>query len=229
MNNYGDKRQLQTCVYCGKPTRTRDHVPSKVLLDEPYPDNLAVVPSCIECNHGFSSDEEYFACLIEVLRLGSFNPEKLERNKVKRILSRKPSLLAELLESSSIADGKINMQPEWRKVENVVLKHAKGLAAYALNLPIRQSPIRSTFIPYTNLSEEEIIAFNQPAIVTKVPETGSRMSQQIVIIGGIPIIPWIEVQANRFRYLTSANDSLIIRMVFNEYLMCELIWHDEDI
>jgi hypothetical protein len=38
------------CVYCGRVTETRDHVPSRVLLDEPYPDNLPVVPSREACN-----------------------------------------------------------------------------------------------------------------------------------------------------------------------------------
>lgn len=57
--NYGDIRQIQTCVYSGGGTETRDHVPSKVLLEKPYPENLPIVPACDTCNQSFSSDEEY--------------------------------------------------------------------------------------------------------------------------------------------------------------------------
>ena len=37
---YGDDRNKGFCVHCGGPSETVDHVPSKVLLDEPYPENL---------------------------------------------------------------------------------------------------------------------------------------------------------------------------------------------
>src|SRR5579883_1837339 len=67
--NFGDIRQLAWCVYCGGGTETRDHVPSKVLLDDPLPKNLAVVPACLSCNTGLSGDE-YFACLIECVLAG---------------------------------------------------------------------------------------------------------------------------------------------------------------
>lgn len=54
-----DKRLTGICVYCGGEPSTRDHVPSKVFLDEPYPENnLPVVPACETCNNSFSLDEE---------------------------------------------------------------------------------------------------------------------------------------------------------------------------
>ena len=43
------------CVYCGNAAGTRDHVPPKVLLDEPYPPDLPPVPACDECNNRFST------------------------------------------------------------------------------------------------------------------------------------------------------------------------------
>ncbi|MBV7337585.1 hypothetical protein KFU94_57025 [Chloroflexi bacterium TSY] len=66
--NYGDVRQYSWCAYCGGDTKTREHVPSKVLLDKPYPKNLPIVSACESCNAGFSMDEEYIACWIEVAR-----------------------------------------------------------------------------------------------------------------------------------------------------------------
>jgi hypothetical protein len=62
---YGDRRNKGFCVHCGGPDETDDHVPSKVLLDEPYPENLIVCSSCLSCNNALSIDETYLACLIE--------------------------------------------------------------------------------------------------------------------------------------------------------------------
>jgi len=63
--NYGDQRNEGWCIHCGGVDETRDHVPSRILLDEPYPTNLPVVAACQRCNLGCSLDEEYVACLLE--------------------------------------------------------------------------------------------------------------------------------------------------------------------
>ena len=59
-----DERLTGMCVYCGAQPETRDHVPSKVLLDEPYPPELPVVGACEKCNASFSMDEQYLACFL---------------------------------------------------------------------------------------------------------------------------------------------------------------------
>ena len=38
---------------------SRDHIPTKALLNPPYPENLMDVGTCKECNSGFAKDEEY--------------------------------------------------------------------------------------------------------------------------------------------------------------------------
>jgi hypothetical protein len=58
LRTFGDERELCLYAYCEGVPETRDHVPSRVLLDEPYPENLPVVPACKSCNSGFSADEE---------------------------------------------------------------------------------------------------------------------------------------------------------------------------
>jgi hypothetical protein len=60
---YGERRNTGFCVHCDGADETDDHVPSKVLLDEPYPENLMVCPSCMHCNNQLSVDEVYLACL----------------------------------------------------------------------------------------------------------------------------------------------------------------------
>ena len=70
---YGEGHLERVCCYCGGYADTVDHVSSKVFLDEPYPDNLPVVPCCRNCNEEFSLDEEYVAVLLECVRFPSPN------------------------------------------------------------------------------------------------------------------------------------------------------------
>lgn len=60
-----DRRLTGMCVYCGDQPDTRDHVPSKVFLNEPYPPELPVVAACKRCNESFSLDEQYLACFLD--------------------------------------------------------------------------------------------------------------------------------------------------------------------
>lgn len=60
----GARRGL--CAYCGAEDRelTDDHVPPKLMLEEPFPDNLVTVPACLECNQRFQKDDEYTRTVI---------------------------------------------------------------------------------------------------------------------------------------------------------------------
>jgi hypothetical protein len=50
----------QLCVYCGtEEATTDDHIPPKLLLAKPYPENLLTVPACLKCNQSFQDDDEY--------------------------------------------------------------------------------------------------------------------------------------------------------------------------
>ena len=79
---FSDERFNGYCVYCGGNDATGDHVPSKVLLDKPFPSDLPKVAACADCNLSFSSDEPYLACLIDCVIAGSVNPIKVGREKV---------------------------------------------------------------------------------------------------------------------------------------------------
>ena len=70
---YGEGHPERMCCYCGDFADTVDHVPSKVFLEKPYPENLPVVPCCKKCNERFSLDEEYVAVLLECVRWQTFD------------------------------------------------------------------------------------------------------------------------------------------------------------
>jgi hypothetical protein len=80
LKTFNDNRLDAVCSYCGENiANTRDHVPSEILLDEPYPENLLVISCCLKCNQSFSLDEEYVACLLECVICGTTETEKLSR------------------------------------------------------------------------------------------------------------------------------------------------------
>jgi len=223
IENFGDKRQTDRCIYCGKGIETKEHTPPKVLLDEPYPENLPTVQACATCNQGYSLDEEYFACLIECARIGSVDLKAIERDKIRAILSRKKTLLDKLEKAiTETPEGQKAFSVEPERFKKILLKIAQGHALYEQNEPKREEEISSfAFGTLEMLSEEARTYFEMIPQANKAPEVGSRAMQNILISDDMIGMPWIEVQEDRYRYLTFEGG---VRMVFSEYIWCEIIW-----
>lgn len=101
-----DKSREKGCIYCGKPATTREHIPSKAFLIEPYPEDLATLPACFECNNGFSNDEEYVSCFLDVLKAAVYQ-NYTQRPDIVRRLERNAKLKDLLDEQIKIEDGQI--------------------------------------------------------------------------------------------------------------------------
>ena len=69
-------RAPEVCIYCGAPADTRDHVPPRLLLEEPLPPNLLTVPACWKCNNGCSDDERYVRDALHLVGFGEISREK---------------------------------------------------------------------------------------------------------------------------------------------------------
>jgi hypothetical protein len=118
-----DERCTGMCAYCGGEPSTRDHVPSRVLLDEPYPPELPVVDACIKCNNGFSSDEAYVACFLECVLAGSTEPGRIGRPKISRLLKKEPALRVRIAQCvSQDESGRLVWKPEDARFRTVILK-----------------------------------------------------------------------------------------------------------
>lgn len=221
----GDERVLAGCVYCGGPPETRDHVPSRVLLDKPFPENLPVVPCCSSCNNSFSLDEEYCAALVDCVRVGSARPTGRHRDKVQRILERQPALTATLEAARSVdANGQITFVPDLARIETVVRKLAVGHAASELHTVDAEGPSVSV-APLPALDETSREAFETPPEVCLYPEVGSRAMLRM-FEHGVPSPSWIVVQPGRYRFLASPGLPVLVRIVIGEYLACEVVWED---
>jgi hypothetical protein len=226
---FADERLIGGCVFCGREPNTRDHVPSKAFLDDPLPENLPIVNACTACNQGFSADEEYLACFLEVVQCGTTDAEQLIRDKVRRTLTHSPGLSARI-EAAKREDsaGRLVWVPELDRVKKIVLKLARGHSAYELSLPQLDDPCYVCIQPMLAMPDAEIAEFENAGSGEKRgwPEIGSRSFLRAC--GAKPYDttegPWIIVQPSRYRYSVDQLGGVIVRMVIGEYLACYIEW-----
>ena len=231
-----DQRLLGRCAYCGGAPGTRDHSPSKMLLDDPLPADLPVVDACATCNQSFSRDEEYFACFVECVLVGSTSLEKIQRLKVRRALERNTKLAAQIQSSASTAaDGTLRWTPSTNQVRNVVLKLARGHAAFELSQNQLEDPVGFWCQPLSTLSADQREDFEgdqredfEGAAVVQLagwPEVNSRAFYRAA--GAHPYAdaqgPWIDVQPFRYRYSVESG-GVKVKIVMSEYLACVVLW-----
>jgi hypothetical protein len=245
LNNLADVRLIDGCVFCrsGLARLTRDHAPSRVLLDEPYPDNLPVVDACLECNNSFSLDEEYVACLVECAAVGSTNPDDMSRDIVRRILNHKPALRARIEESRRNDGGIAHFVAETTRVDNVVAKLARAHAAFELSTPLRDNPTRLAWWLLPLMDSEAREQYDAAHVHHLIGEVGSRATQRITVVqaqlvsaetGELLTMPllmsdWVDVQEGRYRYLAVDDvGGSTVKIVIGEYLACEVTWAWED-
>lgn len=238
LNNFADNRLINGCIYCGGISDTRDHVPSKCLLEQPFPDNLPVVGCCDSCNQNFSKDEQYFVCLIESVLCGSTNPEKIGRPSVARIMQNSPTLRQRIENSKTEVDGQIAFVPEIERINNVMLKLARGHAAFELSQPCRTKPDHFWCGPLSLLPKDCREAFDSVHFQQVSGEVGSRNMQRFFVTQitrltengeqqniGMIINDWIDVQDGKYRFLAIDDmGQIVIRIVIAEYFACEVAW-----
>ena len=240
LTNFADDRLLQGCTYCDSVLRnTKDHVPSKIFLDSPFPENLPVVWACDSCNNGFSRDEEYLACLIECVLADSTDRSLIKRSRVAARLSKSPALRARIEATRTVSNGRSAFIPEPDRVRNVLRKLALGHAAYELSTSGRE-PASIQWWPLLTMTPEQQELFNAPYIPQLFGEVGSRGMQRTLLTtltlegpngerSEVPLFfnDWIEVQEGRYRYLAIDDaDGIRVKIVISEYLACEVVWAD---
>lgn len=239
LRDYADDRLLHGCIYCNVGgEETRDHVPSRVFLDHPFPDNLPVVPACYACNNSFATDEEYLACLIECAIAGSTEPGPIHRPRVAHMLRRSPALRSRLESAKSITDGQVFFTPEEARVKSIILKLARGHAAFELSWPLRDQPTSVMWWPVSLMTEQEKEAFDAAYVTPNLGEVGSRGMQRLLVTQvqlqsqagqtstfDLFVNDWVDVQEGRYRYLAiHGAEEIKIKIIISEYLACEVTW-----
>lgn len=227
-----DWRIKDLCVYCGDPADTRDHVPSKCFLDEPYPDNLSVVPCCSKCNNMFSKDEEYVSCLIDCINEGVDSPFKVSRLKTRKSFEHSTKLAKDIKSEITLLDNGIKYNYNKHRFEQVMYKLAYGHLAYENSTLSFDSKYQVKIESLKQFDEHTLCVFEKPYYSELLPEVGSRSLSKVrgfLIQEGYTgfkcFSNWQEIQNGRYRYCV-APDSNRIKIVIAECLAIEVIIFD---
>lgn len=222
---YGDSRHLQYCLYYGGPPATREHVPPRVFLEKPYPKNLHQVPACASCNQGYSMDEEYLACLIECVKAGEVDADKIRSAKVSRLIAAKPKLASRLAAARQVDGDRIVWKVEYDRITRIVEKIARGHALYELDESDSGAEVTVWYSPLCEMSDEAIDSFETLSSGLALwPEVGSRAMQRIFVAESSAYSPWVDVQPHRYRFLATADPLPTVRTVIGNYLATSVSW-----
>ncbi|MFZ5734750.1 MAG: hypothetical protein ACOY4O_18595 [Pseudomonadota bacterium] len=233
ITDFSDERNKAWCIHCTRALHAvqtnRDHVPTKGLLRTPLPENVPVIPVCVDCNNGFSADEEYTIAFLGCVLSGSTEPSKQRVDGVAGILERNTKLRQTLEKSRreyKTAGGETRTlwEPDQKRIERVIVKNARGHVFFELGEPMLEAPSSVWCAPFEGMSRIEREQFEQPDNAGFWPEVGSRMLTRVVtgydLAGG-----WVVVQPNVYRYAVG-QAPVSVRIVIQEYLAAEVCWGD---
>ena len=234
LNDYSDVRNLGFCIHCGEgidgKNHSRDHVPTRALLDRPYPENLPVVGVCGKCNNGFSKDEEYLVSLIGSVLSGSTELDRDQFPVAAGILDHSEALGARIERTRRVqwtlwGDAEIQWSVELDRAANVVAKNARGHAFFELGEPLQSLPSYIGMSPVQLMFDQQRRQFERLPDGVLWAEVGSRMMQRMAI--GDPEDGWVEVQNGVYRYtVIQLPGETLVRSVIREYLATEVSWCD---
>ena len=227
-----EKSKDNGCIYCGSPATTREHIPSKAFLVDPYPENLPTIPACFECNNGYSEDEKYLACFLDVLKSQVYDDCPQHEQTIVRIEKDK-KLQETLRKQIQKNDGKVYYDPDEERILRILFKLARCHAGFEfdhVNLDDVKAKIWYDFA--FNISDEAALSFNEIPEMNKAPEVGSRgvfvpfIAQNVETGEVMALAFWNDVQDNQYRYQVSLNaeGGITVKLVIFEFLYCEVIF-----
>ena len=238
-----NRNSYSECVYCGAKADTREHVPSKVFLDKPYPDNLGIVPACFKCNNSFSKDELFLSILIEKLKRKHFGQKYVFSNETTERLNKNKKLVNEI--ETIINNNNINECGE--TIKRILFKLAIGHAVFEVSegYCAKEGTVHYKFL--NDVSDEEFENFTTPFIINDhlLPEIGSRAYERIMIVDvdlasvdgkeqrkrtTLALLNWVDVQKSKYVYTCyKFEDEIIVKMIINEFLLAKVILVVDDI
>ncbi len=96
---------MTSCIFCGHPADTREHIPAKQFFKGTPDKPLITVPSCSVCNAGFQKDEDFFRQFyVSMLLERSPEAKKLMDGEVSRSILRSPALGFQMFSQMKLVD-----------------------------------------------------------------------------------------------------------------------------
>jgi len=183
-------KRKDVCIYCNESANTKDHVPPRCFLDEPYPLNMTTVPACSQCNESFSKDEQYIMYLSDYLFSIEYNDGDFSREKAELTFAYNDKLEDRMIDSLKVVDNLgVYFNFEYERIIFIIRKISVGLL----------------FLVFGNTKRVEVSNF--------IPNTHLSFQQKEELEN----IKWIVVQENRFKYFIS---DTVIYFIINEVLLC---------
>ena len=181
---------------------SRDHVPSKLFLKHPFPDNLATVRICRDCNMNFSPAEEYVGAFLGMVL--TENPDEGPPHYLEKKIDSNLLLHDHFVEQMTVHPGSpaalISLAPDQAKLETVISKNARGHLHIANPLVVPIGVKRVTC-----------------CAIDALPES-------IWSLALPPLGQWVNVQDGNYRFHVLLSDTTIVRSMVCEYLYTETIF-----
>lgn len=233
MMDFADERHKAWCIHCGavlaNVENNLDHVPSKSILDRPFPDNLPTTRICRSCNASFSNDEEYFVAFLGSVLAGNTDPERQIVERSEKILSKNRRLQKEIecqLQVVKNQDGndRVTFVPEMSRIQNIIVKNARGHVLFEHGQPAEGEPVRVAIQPIPTIPPEKRKSFETIDYGTGWPEVGSRLMTRLITGKDMRSDGWVVVQPDVYRFAVIDNGQFVVRTVIREYLATEVVW-----
>ncbi|MBS1078708.1 hypothetical protein JK217_13305 [Gluconobacter kondonii] len=231
--DFVDERHKAWCIHCGEVLASvetnLDHVPSKSILDRPFPENLPTISICRSCNTSFSNDEEYFIAFLGSVLAGTADPDHQVVERAEKALRRNLRLQDEIgtqfrVEKDTAGNDRGAFVPDIDRIRNVVIKNARGHVLFEHGQPARGKPVHITIEPLQILTTEAIRSFETIDYGPGWPEVGSRLMSRLVSGEDMRADGWVIVQPNVYRFAVVDNGQFVVRTVIREYLATEVVW-----
>ena len=232
------------CVYCGEESDTREHAPSKVFLQKPYPSDLPVLPACYKCNNGFSDDELYVEVYIDSLKYLSGYSSCLREENNDRIKSNAAFWDAQYDLHKFYQGENISINP---KIERILTKLAVCHMVYELSdgYSTNNCCIQPKLVSYYfsfDMTKSEIDAFDEFVLMNdkQTPTIGSRVFDKVYVLEPalnnideteinkirMIVMSWTNIQEQNYRYIAwlENDDTFHIKIVIHDFLYAEIIF-----
>lgn len=235
------RNSYSECIYCGERADTREHIPSKVFLSQPFPANLSTVPACSTCNNSYSNDELFLSLLIQILKQKHYGSAYSFSQEVNCRMEKNVKLVRDI-NNVIDTDNLINFHT---RILRVLTKLAIGHSVYEVSegyftddegITADSAIVRYCFL--NNMSQEEIQQFRGYFIITDeaVPELGSRAYERILVLESDYgekqfLLDWVEVQESEYAYTCykfGREDKIVVKMVINNFLFAEVILREDN-
>lgn len=220
-------------MHCGQAIASakcsREHVPTKALLDQPFPGELATVTACEPCNNSYSKDEDYFVAFLSCVLSGSTQPDHQVIKSASGILSHssalRESIKREKKEYETLGgDQKTIWQPSLDRIRSFLVKNARAHLFYENGEPIFDEPRYVWFSPVQTMSEDDWRNFLGPVGgIGLWCEVGSRWNTRLIEGDTFDDAGFLVVQNGIYRFRIEGG-GCGVRSIIREYLATSVIW-----